>query len=294
MAQSNAVAGALRRLHPNVRVELMAIESRGDQLRDHPLAGVGGKGLFTSAIEAALLRKQADVAVHSLKDLPVDETAGLVLAAIPARGDVRDCIVSPHGGLTDLPRGATVGTTSLRRQAELLRARPDLSIRPMRGNVDSRVAAVTERNEYDAAVLAVAGLTRGGLGEHAGHPIDPSTCLPAAGQAALAIQCRADDHVTLRRCIALNDAATAACVEAERAVVAALEADCHAAMGVLTTIEGGDRLNLHARVLAPDGSQMIEATSRAAAKSADRAVDSVVLSLKQQGAEGILQPGAVL
>lgn len=292
MAQTNAVAAALRRLHPNVTVNVLPIESRGDQLRDHPLAGVGGKGLFTGAIEAALLRERADIAVHSLKDLPVESTAGLVIAAIPARGDVRDCIVSPHGGLADLPRGATVGTSSLRRAAELCRARPDLSIAPLRGNVDTRLAAVMDRREHDAAVLAMAGLMRVGLGEHANHPVAPETCLPAAGQAALAIQCRADDHVTLRRCLPLNHAATAACVEAERAVVTALGADCRTAMGVLATIDAADRLNLRSRVLAPDGSAMIESSAESTVKSARRAINTVVVALQEQGAEGLIQADA--
>ncbi len=289
LAQANAVANALRQLHPNVTVELMPIESRGDQLKDHPLAGNGGKGLFTTAIEAALLRNQADVAVHSMKDLPVADTAGLVVAAIPHRGDARDCLVSSaKHDIESLPQGAKVGTSSPRRGSQLLRMRSDLEIIPFRGNVEKRVSKVIELGDVDAAVLAVAGLVRAGLAEYADRPLDPDLSVPCASQAALAIQCRADDHVTLRRCLPLNDANTAACVQAERSVVAALQADCQAALGVYATLSDDRQLTLHGRVLSHDGTQCVEAKADAPIRSIKRAVNSVVEQLVKQGAEALL------
>ncbi len=293
LAQANAVANALRRLHPSIEVSLLPIESRGDQLRDHPLAQDGGKGLFTTTIEAALLRNQADVAVHSMKDLPVALTAGLVIAATPKRGDARDCLVTADGcALDDLPRGATVGTSSFRRITQLRRYRADLSFQPMRGNVDTRIDKVVKTNEYDAAVLAAAGLTRCGLGDQPHQPIATDVCVPAAGQAALAIQCRADDHVTLRRCLALNDSATSACVEAERAVLAALGADCHTAIGAYASVDTAGRVTLQARVLSPDGDEAVEAVATGPLRSVKRAIKSVINDLVDQGADDLLKAPA--
>ena len=289
LAQANAVARALQQIHPNVDVDLLPIESRGDQLRDHPLADNGGKGLFTTTIEAALLRKQADVAVHSMKDLPVADTAGLVIAAVPQRGDARDCLVSAAGyGVDSLPQGARVGTSSPRRAAQLLRVRGDLQIVPIRGNVETRVAKAVEQNEVDASVLAVAGLIRAGLAEHAKHPIDEQTSVPAASQAALAIQCRADDHVTLRRCLPLNDANTAACVEAERTVVGALGADCHAAIGVYATLREDANMHIVSRVLSHDGQRCVEAEATASSRKAKQAIASVIEQLVTGGGEALL------
>lgn len=293
LAQANAVANALRRLHPAIEVRLLPIESRGDQLRDHPLAQDSGKGLFTTTIEAALLRNQADLAVHSLKDLPVELTAGLVIAAIPKRGDARDCLVTADGlSLDDLPQGATVGTSSFRRVTQLRRYRGDLNFEPMRGNVDTRINKVVEDKAYDAAVLATAGLVRSGLGDQPHTSINTNTCVPAAGQAALAIQCRADDHVTLRRCLALNDSATSACVEAERAVIAAMGADCHTAIGAYASVDEAGTVSLHARVLSPDGEEAVEAIATAPLRSIKRAVKGVIRDLLDQGADDLLKATA--
>ncbi len=289
-AQANAVAHALRRLHPGVTVELLLIDSKGDRLVDHPLGQSTGKGLFTGAVEGALRSEKADLAVHSLKDMPTTDTAGLVLAAIPPRGDVRDCVVAPTpGGLDALPHGATVGTASPRRTAQLRRLRGDLDVQPLRGNVDTRIRKVLEDGRYAAAVLATAGLQRCGLGEHAGQPIDVATMLPAPGQAALAIQCRADDHVTMRRCLPLNHAVTAACVQAERRVVAKLGATCHTPIAALAEPVGAGELRLRAALFSRDGQTRLTCDRTAPAQRSRKLADQVAGDLEEQGARRLLQ-----
>ncbi len=252
--QAEMVGRALAKLHPKLEIRYHWIVTEGDE-RPGSLAEAGGKGLFTRALEQTLLSGDADLAVHSLKDLPARMTPGLQIAAVPARADVRDCLVSAAGyaSIDALPSGAAVGTSSPRRAAQLLRARPDLEIVPLRGNVDTRLrklgladapattaAATTaplspnpKSDHLAATVLAVAGLRRLGLVEHATHTLDPELMLPAACQGALGIQCRADDHVTLTRCLPLNDPTAATLVHAERELVAALNADCYAPLAVL-------------------------------------------------------------
>ncbi len=292
-AQAEWVGQALSRLHPALAVEYRWIESEGDQRTEGPLADVGGKGLFTGAIEQAVLDGKADLAVHSLKDLPAGAmTGGLVIAAVPGRAEVWDCLVGV--GVTSiegLPQGATVGTGSPRRAAQLRHLRPDLRIVPLRGNIETRVRKVVTERQFAATLLAAAGLQRAGLAEHTGHPIDPSVILPAAGQGALAIQCRTDDHVTLTRCLPLNDSAASAAVNAERQVVAALEGDCHAAMAVLAEpVEEGSSigLRLRARVLSTDGQECIEVDQRAPIKQVGRLVQHVIEQMQQRGAKAIL------
>ncbi len=257
-----------------------------------PLSPHGGKGLFTRGVEKALLQERADVAVHSLKDLPVHETPGLVLAAIPRRGDVRDCLIAHSAGsVDDLPHGATVGTGSPRRAAQLRRLRPDLQIEPMRGNVDTRLRRVLTDHQYDMTLLAVAGLQRAGLGEHAAAPLDVQVMLPAGGQGALAIQCRADDHVTLRRCLPLNDALAATCVRVERQVIEALQADCHSAVGVLAEAAQSNGLRLRVRVLSEDGSAMASTDESGPIKAARKLACATIDALHEQGATQILRAG---
>ncbi len=224
-SQANAVAGVLRRLHPKVNVELLPIESEGDQRKVERLSDIGGKGVFTRAIERALLDGEADIAVHSLKDMPTDMTEGLIIAAVPPRGDVRDALVGRGiSSIDDLSAGAIVGTSSHRRASQILHLRNDIAVRPIRGNVETRVSKVLDDGEYDAVLLAVAGLERCGLADHVKCVFDTDVMLPAAGQGALAIQCRADDHVTLRRCFALNDSLASEAVHTERLVVSRLGA----------------------------------------------------------------------
>jgi len=292
--QAEIIGTALGRLSPHVTVQYRWIESQADQLTDAPLSDAGGKGLFVRAIERALLTERADIAVHSVKDLPAEEnTQGLTIAAIWPRADVRDCLIAADGAgvIDDLPHGATVGTASPRRASQLLRIRPDLSIQLIRGNVETRLAKVMQDRECDATLLAVAGLHRANLHEHATHPIDLSLMLPAAGQGALAIQCRTDDPVTIRRCLPINDPITAAAVHAERRLVAALKGDCHSPIAVLGVPLGKnavDGFRLRVKVLSCDGSRCLEGKKRSSGKGLDKTVKDMVADLIQRGVQMLL------
>jgi len=282
----------LAHLHPNLTIEYRWIESEGDQQTDASLAEAGGKGLFAQALHRALLASEADLAVHSMKDLPADDqdAAGLIIAAVPPRADVRDCLIAPPEVRTidGLPTSATVGTASPRRAAQLLMRRPDLRIQLIRGNVDTRLRRVLEDHRYDATLLAAAGLQRADLAQHADRPIDPDLMLPAAAQGALAIQCRSDDHTTLVRCLAINDSATAQAVHAERQVVAGLGGDCHSAIAVLAESAGDGGYRLRARVLSPDGGQCLRFDDTAPAKRLGRLAGQAVQALRAQGADRVL------
>jgi len=289
LAQSRAVANALSKLHPSVEVKLLPMDTRGDQLLNHPLAPMGGKGLFTGALEAALLNERADIAVHSLKDMPIASNNGLIVAAIPTRGDVRDCLIAHSAGsIDDLPDGAIVGTSSQRRAAQLARLRPDLRFEPLRGNIETRINRVKQERRFEASLLAVVGLQRSGLGEHATAPLPTDVMLPAAGQGALAIQCRAGDHVTLRRCLPLNDSLAAACVGAERQVVAKLAGDCTSPLAVLVEPIGERQLRLRVKALSHDGQQCIEADETTNLRDLRRVVDATANRMLDEGAKRIV------
>ena len=256
--QSRATADALMRLHPDLRVELKIIQTSGDKFTDRPLAEAGGKGLFTKEIELALLANEVDFAVHSLKDVPVTmplvDQADLVIAAIPVREDPRDVLVSRQAkSLTDLPAGAIVGTGSERRRCQILAARPDLKVAPLRGNIDTRLRKL-EQGDYAAIILALAGVNRLGRFDSAlMTPIEADVLMPAAGQGALALQCRRGDARTVRFLAAMDDPATRDAVNTERAVVQYLNGDCHSAIAALAQINNG-QLRLHAAYGKPDGS----------------------------------------
>ena len=301
-AQAQAVGQALGRLHPKASIDYRWVVSEADRMADVSLADVGGKGLFTRSVEQAVIDGQADLAVHSLKDLPADDThtgmaMGLVLAAIPRRGDARDCIVSHQGhpNIEALSPGATLGTASPRRAAQVRRLRPDIQIQLIRGNVETRLNKVLENHECDATLLAVAGLARLGLMQHACYVIDPAIVLPAACQGALGIQCRADDAVTLKRCLPLNHAPTATAVNAERRIVAAMDGDCHSPIAVWVKPAVEDSVttyHIQARVLTPDGQACVEADEVVPPPSLPRAVDRVIEYLHQAGAKRILSAHA--
>jgi len=299
-AQAQAVGNALARSHPAIDVRYRWIESQADQAKDVSLADVGGKGLFTRAIEQALLDGQANLAVHSLKDLPASPelSHGLVIAAVPERADVRDCLIcSAANNLQELPQGARVGTASPRRAAQLLRLRPDVQIQLIRGNVQTRLGKVLQGHRYDATLLAVAGLYRAGLSQYTKYPIDTSLILPAACQGALALQCRSDDHATLKRCLPLNHSLTAAAVNAERTIVAALDGDCHSPIAVLAqpVDTPSDRhFRLTARVLSPDGTLCIEAQHQAPDRNLGQIVQKVISELRARGAVQVLAGQPVL
>lgn len=292
--QSMLVAHQLEREHPGLRVELRIFKTSGDQIADRPLHEFGGKGLFTKELEQALLAGEVDFAVHSFKDVPVTmplvDPSDLVIAAVPPREDPRDVLVSRTASIESLPPGARVGTGSLRRRCQLLALRPDLAVESVRGNIDTRLRKLRD-GRYDAIVLAAAGVRRAGLFDDASmSAIDARVMLPAPGQGALALQCRRADGPTRRLLSALNHAETAACVAAERAVVAALEGDCHSPIAALATVSNG-RMRLDAAVGARDGSPPV---LRASAQNAEAAqgplVDEVVASLDGQGVRQLLHP----
>lgn len=260
LAQCRAFVARLKAAHPDLEMIEEQVVTTGDRIQDRPLSEVGGKGLFVKEIEEALLERRADLAVHSIKDVPGLLPPGLLIACIPAREDPRDVLVAPkHGGLDRLPSGAKVGTSSLRRAVSLTAARPDLVIVPMRGNVDTRLRKVDD-GECDAIVLARAGLVRLGLEQRATEILEPEISLPAVGQGALGIECREDDGATRTLLAALHDEATSRCVAAERGVMVALEGDCKTPLGAYgqRRAGAGGALELHLRafICDPDGKNM--------------------------------------
>jgi hydroxymethylbilane synthase len=256
--QANHVADCLRPLTAPRPVELVIIATAGDQVRDVPLAQIGGEGVFTKEIQRALLDGTVDVAVHSLKDLPTIPVAGLVLAAVPERGPAGDVFVSAkHRRFDELPPGAVLATSSLRRRAQALHRRPDLRVIDIRGNVETRLRKLREGG-MDATVLAEAGLQRLGLGSAVTEVLDPAWMLPAVGQGALGLECRADDAAPLAAVARLSHPATQRAVLAERALLRALGGGCQVPMGTVCRAER-DVLWLRGAVLRPDGTRRVEA-----------------------------------
>lgn len=253
--QTHWVMEALQKLHPGLVCEEQVITTQGDRVLDKPLPEIGGKGLFTQDLEHELLSGSVQCAVHSLKDLPVDDTPGLTVGCIPVRGEVHDALVSVRElTMESLPKGAVVGTSSLRRSAQLLAARPDLQMRSLRGNVDTRVRKAFE-GQYDAIVLAGAGLARLGLDGHIRQWLPIDVMLPAPGQGALAVQCRTGDAETLRLLAALDDAATRKSVTAERSFLAGLGGGCAVPVAAYATAEA--RISLQGLVASVDGKRLL-------------------------------------
>jgi hydroxymethylbilane synthase len=235
--QTTHIIASLEKICPNLECQEQVITTKGDRILDRPLPEIGGKGLFTQELEAALLSGKVHAAVHSLKDLPVEDPPGLVIAAIPRRGEVRDVLISAQGyHLETLPKNARVGTSSLRRGAQLLALRPDLKVEPLRGNVDTRLRKALN-GEYDAIILAGAGLVRLGLQEHITQWLELDIMLPAPGQGALAVQSRAADEGTLQYLGALEDAPTRLAVTAERAFLTGLGGGCSLPVGAYAHLQ---------------------------------------------------------
>ena len=255
----------MRAAYPGLQIEIIQITSTGDRIQDRPLYEFGGKGLFTQELEVALLEHRVDLAVHSFKDVPVTmplvQQSGLIFAAVPKREDPRDAMIATAvRRIQDLPRGAKVGTGSLRRRCQLLALRGDLVIEPIRGNIDSRLRKLRE-GQYDAVILAMAGLKRAGLFEAACMTaILPQEMVPSAGQGALALQCRADDAQTQQIAAAMEDAESRLCVLAERHLVLELNGDCHSPIGALATIEKG-LMTLHGALGGSDGNPPVAKSS---------------------------------
>ncbi len=298
--QAHIIGEAIGRAHPQAQIEYRWFQSEADRLPMQRLARAGGKGLFVRGIERALLDGEADVAVHSLKDVPADvTTAGLIFAAIPLRVDPRDCLVTAEGlTLDQLPSAARIGTASPRRAAQLLQHRPDLRISLLRGNVETRLRKVRQDRQFHATILAMAGLIRGGHDLSAMKPLDPDTWLPAAGQGALGVQCRGDDHSTLRHLLCLNDPASSEAVHAERDVVRQLGCNCHSAIGVLCEpLPAGESpqrdptpgFRLRVWVGSPDGQRTATFEGQAKAGRLVPLARDAVKSLKAQGAIGLLK-----
>ena len=279
--QTAYVIRLLQAAHPGLECDERVFTTQGDRVLDRPLPEIGGKGLFTSELEHALLNGEVHAAVHSLKDLPVEETPGIVVAAIPKREAAQDVLVSANGyTLSNLPEGARVGTCSLRRTAQLLALRPDLTILPLRGNVDSRVKKVMN-GEYDAIILARAGLTRLGLQAHISETFALNVMLPAPGQGALAVQCRADDTETLNLLAAIHDPLTAAAVNAERAFLSSLGGGCSLPVAAYAEKNNGIII-LTGAVISADGKQAIRLS----------AVDKDPFELGERLAHLVLERGA--
>ncbi|AXF61455.1 hydroxymethylbilane synthase [Leclercia sp. W6] len=285
--QAHYVKQRLEACHAGLRVELVPMVTRGDVILDTPLAKVGGKGLFVKELELALLEGRADIAVHSMKDVPVDFPEGLGLVTICEREDPRDAFVSNHyDSLDALPKGSIVGTSSLRRQCQLAEYRPDLIIRSLRGNVGTRLGKL-DNGEYDAIILAVAGLKRLGLESRIKAALSPEQSLPAVGQGAVGIECRLDDTRTHALLAPLNHDETAIRVQAERAMNTRLEGGCQVPIGSYAELTDGE-LWLRALVGAPDGSQMVRGERRGKPQDAEKLGISLAEELLDNGAREIL------
>jgi hydroxymethylbilane synthase len=287
--QAEHVRDRLLAAHPGLRVELLPLSTQGDRILDVPLAKVGGKGLFVKELETAMLEGRADLAVHSMKDVPMDFPAELGLGAILAREDPHDAFVSnAFAGLEALPEGARVGTSSLRRQCQLRALRPDLRILDLRGNVNTRLRKLDD-GEYDAIVLASAGLLRLGMGERIRARMPATTSLPAVGQGAIGVEIRNDD-VALRALLApLDDADCGDCVRAERAMNRALQGGCQVPIAGFAVIEGAEQLWLRGLVGSSDGTRIVRAELRGPRAEAVRIGAELAAVLLAQGADAILR-----
>lgn len=285
--QAEYVKAELQRHHPALNVELVPLVSRGDKILDVPLAKVGGKGLFVKELETALLERTADIAVHSMKDVPMEFPEGLGLAVICPREDPRDAFVSRRfASLDELPAGSVIGTSSLRRQCQLLAHRPDLQVKFLRGNVQTRLQKL-DNNDYDAIILAAAGLLRLGLQERIRAYIEPEICLPAGGQGAVGIECRVDDQMTLDLLQPLRDQLTTEQVVAERALNRRLQGGCQVPIACYA-IHTDQGLWLRGLVGAPDGSQILADDIRGPARDAESMGVTLAERLLAAGADKIL------
>lgn len=287
--QAEHVRDRLQAVHPGLEVELVAMSTRGDKILDTPLAKVGGKGLFVKELEEAMLDGRADIAVHSMKDVPMHFPEGLGLSVILEGAAPTDAFVSnDYRSLDELPEGARVGTSSLRRGLQIREARPDLEILSLRGNVQTRLSKL-DGGEFDAIILATSGLQRLGLGERITMELPPEVCLPACGQGALGIECRSDDAELIALLAPLDDFATATRVRAERAMNTRLDGGCQVPIAGYAVLENGGRtLWLRGLVGNPEGTRVLRAEGRGAVSEPETLGVRVAKELLDQGAGEIL------
>jgi len=287
--QTEHVAERLRIAHPGLQVALVPLSTRGDEILDRSLADLGGKGLFLKELELAMQRGEADIAVHSLKDVPMALEPGFALAAVLARADHADALVGNRfASLDALPHGARVGTSSLRRQAQLRARRPDLELVDLRGNVNTRLAKL-DAGHYDAIVLACAGLARLGFEARISERLDAPGWLPAPAQGAIAIECREGDGDTVALCAALDDAHTRICTGAERAMNRALHGSCHVPVAALARLHG-DALVLDGLVGSATDGTIVRGNASGSAGDPEAIGGAVARALLEAGAGALLPP----
>lgn len=285
--QAHHVQEQLQKLYPACQVELLGLTTTGDRILDQSLSKIGGKGLFVKELENAMADGRADLAVHSSKDVPMQLPEGFMLAATLARADPRDALVSNrYASLKSTPAGGVIGTSSLRREAQLRARYPQIEVRPLRGNLDTRLARL-DRGDYDAIVLACAGLQRLGLEHRIRAALDPSLVLPAPGQGALAIECRSDVPRIAAWLTPLNDRNADACIRAERAVSLALGGSCHLPLAAYAE-PAGSEINIRGLVASLDGRHIAQATLRGLATEPEALGHALAEALKQHGAAEIL------
>lgn len=286
LAQAQWVKARLEEKYPGLDVQTVVIKTRGDRFLQTPIQAIGGKGIFVKEIEEALLQREIDLAVHSMKDLPTELPSGLVIAAIPEREDSRDVLVCRHRqALKDLPRGSKIGTGSLRRRAQLLNFRPDLAVVPIRGNVDTRLGKL-DRGEIDALVMAAAGLTRLGCADRVDEFLAPEICLGAVAQGALGLETRDGDGAA-DLIVFMHQPVTAVEVAAERAFLRRLGGGCQIPVGARARV-AGQYLDMMGVVADPDGQQLFRGQIKGAAREADKLGQELAERLLKQGAEQVL------
>ena len=287
MWQARHVQARLQEIHPGLDVQILGMTTEGDRKLDTSLAKIGCKGLFVKELEDSLVKGSADIAVHSMKDVPMDLVPGHVIAAIPERADPRDAFVSNrYASLSELPAGSRVGTSSLRRESQLRAARPDLIVEPLRGNVPTRLRKLDE-DQYDAILLAAAGLKRLGLAERITSLLTTEESLPAAGQGAIGIECRADRDDVVRLLAPLDHASTALAVRAERAVARTLAGSCNVPLAAYAEVTGNS-MRLRGFVGAPDGSRAVRDALEGLASEAEAHGVALANRMRKAGAAEIL------
>jgi hydroxymethylbilane synthase len=285
--QANHVKKLLLQQHPELEIELVGITTKGDKILDKKLADIGGKGLFIKELEVALLTGQADIAVHSMKDVPPEIPEGLQLGAILKRNDPRDAFISKtFDCFSELPKGAVVGTCSVRRQSQLLHHRPDLKIKSLRGNVDTRLAKL-EAGEFDAIILAAAGLKRLQLEKHITEIFSEEFLVPSVAQGAIGIECRKDNTDILKLIAPLNDLTTEICIDTERRLVQWLNGNCHSPIGSYATLEN-NQLTLTGLVASSDGQHVLRHQAMASCEDSALLAEKMAAELCHQGAKKYL------